>query len=298
MKKIRLFAIIYIFFVFSLNCFGQESNKYVLIYEDFEKISEIQELIENSNTKILEKYGVSLKDLDFLENLEFQRFFIGYQVRIIDEIKLLEMKYDRSRIENFLIANNLSFSVIKRDMKAYIFFPNVSMPELEEAEKGQLDSQLEMLKLISSLNHNINIEYEYPNRSEFEEILKMAAGKESLDFVLIVMQKENPDSWKINFPISKRVFKNESLDFHDFLIDEIISISTKSREIIRNKFILEIPFRDSDMVENLLGFLASRNEVISFSFKSLNSKYIELEYETYLSKTEAEKMLSEFRWQE
>ena len=298
MKKIRLFAIIYIFFVFSLNCFGQESNKYVLIYEDFEKISEIQELIENSNTKILEKYGVSLKDLDFLENLEFQRFFIGYQVRIIDEIKLLEMKYDRSRIENFLIANNLSFSVIKRDMKAYIFFPNVSMPELEEAEKGQLDSQLEMLKLISSLNHNINIEYEYPNRSEFEEILKTAAGEESLDFVLIVIQKENPDSWKINFPISKRVFKNESLDFHDFLIDEIISISTKSREIIRNKFILEIPFRDSDMVENLLGFLASRNEVISFSFKSLNSKYIELEYETYLSKTEAEKMLSEFRWQE
>ncbi len=298
MKKIRLFAIIYIFFVFSLNCFGQESNKYVLIYEDFEKISEIQELIENSNTKILEKYGVSLKDSDFLENLEFQRFFIGYQVRIIDEIKLLEMKYDRSRIENFLIANNLSFSVIKRDMKAYIFFPNVSMPELEEAEKGILDSQLEMLKLISSLNHNINIEYEYPNRSEFEEILKTAAGKESLDFVLIVMQKENPDSWKINFPISKRVFKNESLDFHDFLIDEIISISTKSREIIRNKFILEIPFRDSDMVENLLGFLASRNEVISFSFKSLNSKYIELEYETYLSKTEAEKMLSEFRWQE
>ena len=298
MKKIRLFAIIYIFFVFSLNCFGQESNKYVLIYEDFEKISEIQELIENSNTKILEKYGVSLKDLDFLENLEFERFFIGYQVRIIDEIKLLEMKYDRSRIENFLIANNLSFSVIKRDMKAYIFFPNVSMPELEEAEKGILDSQLEMLKLISSLNHNINIEYEYPNRSEFEEILKTAAGKESLDFVLIVMQKENPDSWKINFPISKRVFKNESLDFHDFLIDEIISISTKSREIIRNKFILEIPFRDSDMVENLLGFLASRNEVISFSFKSLNSKYIELEYETYLSKTEAEKMLSEFRWQE
>ena len=298
MKKIRLFAIIYIFFVFSLNCFGQESNKYVLIYEDFEKISEIQELIENSNTKILEKYGVSLKDLDFLENLEFQRFFIGYQVRIVDEIKLLEMKYDRSRIENFLIANNLSFSVIKRDMKAYIFFPNVSMPELEEAEKSQLDSQLEMLKLISSLNHNINIKYEYPNRYEFEEILKTAAGKESLDFVLIVMQKENPDSWKINFPISKRVFKNESLDFHDFLIDEIVSISTKSREIIRNKFILEIPFRDSDMVENLLGFLASRNEVISFSFKSLNSKYIELEYETYLSKTEAEKMLSEFRWQE
>lgn len=298
MKKIRLFAIIYIFFVFSLNCFGQESNKYVLIYEDFEKISEIQELIENSNTKILEKYGVSLKDLDFLENLEFQRFFIGYQVRIIDEIKLLEMKYDRSRIENFLIANNLSFSVIKRDMKAYIFLPDVSMPQLDEVEQGQLDSQLEMLKLISSLNHNINIKYEYPNRSEFEEILKTAAGKESLDFVLIVIQKENPDLWKINFPVSKRVFKNESLDFHDFLIDEIISISTKSREIIRNKFILEIPFRDSDMVENLLGFLASRNEVISFSFKSLNSKYIELEYETYLSKTEAEKMLSEFRWQE
>jgi hypothetical protein len=298
MKKIRLFAIIYIFFVFSLNCFGQESNKYVLIYEDFEKISEIQELIENSNTKILEKYGVSLKDSDFLENLEFQRFFIGYQVRIIDEIKLLEMKYDRSRIENFLIANNLSFSVIKRDMKAYIFFPDVSMPQLDEVEQGQLDSQLEMLKLISSLNHNINIKYEYPNRSEFEEILKTAAGKESLDFVLIVIQKENPDLWKINFPVSKRVFKNESLDFHDFLIDEIISISTKSREIIRNKFILEIPFRDSDMVENLLGFLASRNEVISFSFKSLNSKYIELEYETYLSKTEAEKMLSEFRWQE
>lgn len=298
MKKIRLFAIIYIFFVFSLKCFGQESNKYVLIYEDFEKISEIQELIENSNTKILEKYGVSLKDLDFLENLEFQRFFIGYQVRIIDEIKLLEMKYDRSRIENFLIANNLSFSVIKRDMKAYIFLPDVSMPQLDEVEQGQLDSQLEMLKLISSLNHNINIKYEYPNRYEFEEILKTAAGKESLDFVLIAIQKENPDLWKINFPVSKRVFKNESLDFHDFLIDEIISISTKSREIIRNKFILEIPFRDSDMVENLLGFLASRNEVISFSFKSLNSKYIELEYETYLSKTEAEKMLSEFRWQE
>ena len=83
--------------------------------------------------------------------------------------------------------------------------------------------------------------------------MKTASGKESLDFVLMVMQKEDPDSWKIHFPISKRVFKNESLDFHDFLIDEIISISTKSREIIRNKFILEIPFRDFDMVEKLGG---------------------------------------------
>ena len=198
----------------------------------------------------------------------------------------------------YIIHNNLSFSVIKRDIKAYIFFQDVSMSELKEVEKSQLDSQLVMLKLISSLNHNINIKYEYPNRSEFEEIVKTAARKECLDFFLMVMQKEDPDSWKIDFPISKRVFKNESLDFHDFLIDEIISISTKSREIIRNKFILEIPFRDFDMVENLLGFLASRNEVISFSFKSLNSQYIELEYETYLSKTEAEKMLSEFRWQE
>ena len=59
------------------------------------------------------------------------------------------MKYDRSRIENFLIANNLSFSVIKRDMKADIFLPDVSMPQLDEVEQGQLDSQLEMLKLIS-----------------------------------------------------------------------------------------------------------------------------------------------------
>ena len=51
------------------------------------------------------------------------------------------------------------------------------MPQLEEVEKGQLDSQLEMLKLISSLNHNINIEYEYPNRYEFEEILENGSWK-------------------------------------------------------------------------------------------------------------------------
>ena len=42
------------------------------------KFLKFKELIENSNTKILEKYGVSLKDLGFsLENLEFERFFIG-----------------------------------------------------------------------------------------------------------------------------------------------------------------------------------------------------------------------------
>ena len=78
-------------------------------------------------------------------------------------------------------------SVIKRDMKAYIFLPDVSMPQLDEVEQGQLDSQLEMLKLISSLNHNINIEYEYPNRFEFEEILENGSREESLDFVLIVI---------------------------------------------------------------------------------------------------------------
>tara|TARA_B100000575_G_C23019558_1_gene587115 strand:- start:17 stop:913 length:897 start_codon:yes stop_codon:yes gene_type:complete len=297
MKIVRLFAIIYIFSVFSLNCFGQESNKYILIYEDFEKISQIQELIKNSNSKILEKYGVNLRDTDLIENTDFQKFFIGYQVRIINEIKLLEMKYDRNRIETFLIANNLPFSVIKSDMKAYIYFQGNLIEELDSVEKDKLDSEFEMLKLISSLNQNINIKYEFVNSSQVRDILKKTYREEGLDFVLMAIKKDDSETWNINFPISERTYTEKTLEFNDYLLDEIISLSSKTGKIVRNKFILEIPLKDSDMVENLLGFLDSRNEVIAFSFRSLNSEYIELEYETYLSDTEAENMLGEFRWQ-
>ena len=51
------------------------------------------------------------------------------------------------------------------------------------------------------------------------------------------------------------------------------------------------------MVENFLNFLASRNEVLTFSLKNINSDYIKLEYETYLDELEAEIMLNEFVWQ-
>ena len=299
MKITRFTAIIYIFFLISLNCLGQESNKFIVVYEDFKKIKEIEELIKNSDVKVFEKYGVSLAQINSVENSNFQEFFIGYQVRSFDGVKYLELMFDRKKIEDFFIKNKISFSISKKNMKTFISIlpQNLAAGDSKIIENSLFQNQLESLKLITQLNQNINLEYEYLDVDQFKEKSEIPLLTKDLDYVLMSVQQTSENKWIFKFPLSNRVFTNNTVKFYDYLLDEIISTSTKSREILRNNFTLEIQSKDFEMVENLLNFLASRNEVLTFSLKNINSDYIKLEYETYLDELEAEIMLSEFRWQ-
>lgn len=299
MKITRFTAIIYIFFLISLNCLGQESNKFIVVYEDFKKIKEIEELIKNSDVKVFEKYGVSLAQINSVENSNFQEFFIGYQVRSFDGVKYLELMFNRKKIEDFFIKNKISFSISKKNMKTFISIlpQNLAAGDSKIIENSLFQNQLESLKLITQLNQNINLEYEYLDVDQFKEKSEIPLLTKDLDYVLMSVQQTSENKWIFKFPLSNRVFTNNTVKFYDYLLDEIISTSTKSREILRNNFTLEIQSKDFEMVENLLNFLASRNEVLTFSLKNINSDYIKLEYETYLDELEAEIMLSEFRWQ-
>jgi len=299
MKIIRFTAIIYIFFLISLNCFGQESNKFIVVYEDFKKINEIEELIKNSDVKVFEKYGVSLNQINFAVNSNFQEFFIGYQVKSFDGVKYLELMYDRKKIEDFFIKNKISFSISKKNMKTFISIlpQSLAAGESRIIENSLFQNQLESLKLITQLNQNISLEYEYLDADQFREKSEFPLLTKELDYVLMSVQQISENKWIFKFPLSNRVFTTNSVKFYDYLLDEIISISTKSREILRNNFSLEIQSKDFEMVENFLNFLASRNEVLTFSLKNINSDYINLEYETYLDELEAEIMLNEFVWQ-
>lgn len=299
MKITRFTAIIYIFFLISLNCLGQESNKFIVVYEDFKKIKEIEELIKNSDVKVFEKYGVSLAQINSVENSNFQEFFIGYQAKSFDGVKYLELMFDRKKIEDFFIKYKISFSISKKNMKTFISIlpQNLAAGDSKIIENSLFQNQLESLKLITQLNQNINLEYEYLDVDQFKEKSEIPLLTKDLDYVLMSVQQTSENKWIFKFPLSNRVFTNNTVKFYDYLLDEIISTSTKSREILRNNFTLEIQSKDFEMVENLLNFLASRNEVLTFSLKNINSDYIKLEYETYLDELEAEIMLSEFRWQ-
>ena len=57
-KKLASYlAIILSFTSVSFNSYAQESDNFLLLYESYNKLNKIEEIIENSETKILTKYS-------------------------------------------------------------------------------------------------------------------------------------------------------------------------------------------------------------------------------------------------
>ena len=83
LKKLQNFiAIIVTFMSLTFNLNSQISDNFLLLYESYDKLSQIEQVIEDAEPRILRKYGIT-EQLIFDRNLELQptKHFIGYQVK-------------------------------------------------------------------------------------------------------------------------------------------------------------------------------------------------------------------------
>ncbi|OUW81035.1 MAG: hypothetical protein CBD79_00095 [Gammaproteobacteria bacterium TMED219] len=284
----------------SFNCFGQSSNNFLLIYEDYENIKNIENLIQNVDEKIFTKYGVNLDSIASSTYLDAQRFFIGYQVRVFDDVRLIELKFNKEKIEEYFLENSIPFLANTSDVKIYIAINDAFLPMNNTFvyESGEFQKELEVTKLLAGLNQNVRVNFElidnYP-RDEAEE-KKLIADLENMNIPnwnLLMIDRFDLSKWSFKFPKSNEILISDSMSFQNILSRNLFYTLEKNVSLDRNSYSVKFSFDLSkeELTELLETFLTS-TEILSFHVSSLQGNYIEIKYDSYLDEEEINKVLN------
>ncbi|RCL38392.1 MAG: hypothetical protein DBW97_02485 [SAR86 cluster bacterium] len=284
----------------SFNCFGQSSNNFLLIYEDYENIKNIENLIQNVDEKIFTKYGVNLDSIASSTDLDAQRFFIGYQVRVFDDVRLIELKFNKEKIEEYFLENSIPFLANTSDVKIYIAINDAFLPMNNTFvyESGEFQKELEVTKLLAGLNQNVRVNFElidnYP-RDEAEE-KKLIADLENMNIPnwnLLMIDRFDLSKWSFKFPKSNEILISDSMSFQNILSRNLFYTLEKNVSLDRNSYSVKFSFDLSkeELTELLETFLTS-TEILSFHVSSLQGNYIEIKYDSYLDEEEINKVLN------
>ena len=284
----------------SFNCFGQSSNNFLLIYEDYENIKNIENLIQNVDEKIFTKYGVNLDSIASSTDLDAQRFFIGYQVRFFDDVRLIELKFNKEKIEEYFLENSIPFLANTSDVKIYIAINDAFLPMNNTFvyESGEFQKELEVTKLLAGLNQNVRVNFElidnYP-RDEAEE-KKLIADLENMNIPnwnLLMIDRFDLSKWSFKFPKSNEILISDSMSFQNILSRNLFYTLEKNVSLDRNSYSVKFSFDLSkeELTELLETFLTS-TEILSFHVSSLQGNYIEIKYDSYLDEEEINKVLN------
>ena len=285
----------------SFNCFGQSSNNFLLIYEDYENIKNIENLIQNVDEKIFTKYGVSSDSLASSTDLDAQRFFIGYQVRVFDDVRLIELKFNKEKIEEYFLENSIPFLANTSDVKIYIAINDAFLPMNNTLvyESGEFQKELEITKLLAGLNQNVRVNFElidsYP-RDEAEE-KKLIADLENMNIPnwnLLMIDRFDLSKWSFKFPKSNEILISDSMSFQNILSRNLFYTLEKNVSLNRNSYSVKFSFDVSkeDLTELLETFLTS-TEILSFYVSTLQDNYIEIKYDSYLDEEEINEVLNQ-----
>ena len=266
----------------SFNCFGQSSNNFLLIYEDYENIKNIENLLQNVDEKIFTKYGVTSDSLASSTDLDAQRFFIGYQVRVFDDVRLIELKFNKEKIEKYFLENSIPFLANTSDVKIYIAINDAFLPMNNTLvyESGEFQKELEVTKLLAGLNQNVRVNFElidsYP-RDEAEE-KKLIADLENMNIPnwnLLMIDRFDLSKWSFKFPKSNEILISDSMSFQNILSRNLFYTLEKNVSLNRNSYSVKFSFDVSkeDLTKLLETFLTS-TEILSFYVSSLQDNYI------------------------
>ena len=297
-KKIfNYVAIILSFISISFNSTAQISDNFILIYESYNKINQIEEIIKQSDNKIMRKYGVNKKYLLQKEiNLEPTKHFIGYQIKKFNDQRLIELKFNKDSLEKFFLDNSIPFLSLKGKVKIFIgandsFF---SQSNLFIYENDLFQNELIDSKLLSSLNQNITIEYEflesYPISSyEQDELLKDIANSERGNWLVLLVNRFDLNRWSIKFPKTSSIYLEDDIAFQNYLLDQILEEILDYDQIIskNNYFITFNENLSSDQITTLIEALSSSSDILNFRIKKISSEGMQIEYETYLDELKA-----------
>ena len=297
-KKIAYYlAIILSFTSLSFNSYAEKTDNFLLLYESYNKLNKIEEIIENSETKILTKYGVNQEY--FASNelvLEPSMHFIGYQVKRFDDQRLIELKFSKVSIEKFFQDQSVPYLAFEGKTKVYIgvndsFFQNSNLFIIEDSD---FQNELINSKLISKLNQNISIEFdfinEFPSTSyEKDDLLIELSNMSQGDWTLMLIDRFDLINWSINFPKTSKIFIQNSFEFQNLLLDEVLA-EVKKTNIASEKNYFTVAF-DLDMSEdefaNLVDLFSRSTDILHFRVKQIENSYIIFEYETYLDEEKA-----------
>ena len=290
-------AIILSFISLSFNSVAQISDNFILLYESYSKLNQIEEIIQNSDKKIMRKYGVNESYVSEREiNLEATKHFIGYQIKKFNDQRLIELKFSKDSIEEFFLENSIPFLSFQGKAKIFIgandsFF---SKSNLFIYESEVFQNELTDSRLLSSLNQNITIDYEfledYPVSSyEQEELLESIESSEKGDWLVMLIDRFDLNKWSIKFPKTSTIYLEDDIEFQNYLLDQILGeVLRVSDAISKNSYLVTFDSGLSlDEITELIETLSVSTDILHFRVKRISGEKIEIEYETYLDKVKA-----------
>ena len=292
-KILNFFLIKIIFLWISLNLYPQSSSNFLLFYESFEKIKEIEKVIKENDKNILRKYGLTPNALDGLEELNSDQFFVGYQVKNFGNFKLLELKYNKDGIERFFLENSIPFVSSEKKVDVYISVNDPYLPgSISTLDETIFQNELSTTKLLSKLNQNIDLNYrfieEYPFfKIERDNLMEEIDLSNQENWVLMLFNRLDLENWVISFPKTKTASVQTESFFQDLLLDQLlfeVYTNTKiSKKSYTTKFSLSI---DESVLESFFSSLGFNPEIQNFGLYKITDEAFEVKYESYLDDEE------------
>ena len=303
LKKLQKFiAIILTFLSFSFNLNAQISDNFLLLYESYEKLNNIEQVIQKSEKRIYRKYGVS-ETLILDKNLKIQptEHFIGYQIKKFNDLRLIELKFNKDSIEDFFVNNSVPFFSFKGKTRVYIaandsFFNDSNFFIVDNKD---FQNELANAKLLSELNQNIELEFQYleefPETGyKVEELLLQIQQAEKNNWLLMLVDRFDLKNWSFSFPKTSSVLINKNFNFSTTLLNEAINeVVEVDSEIIKRTFTASFePNLDIEDIELIFNKLSESTDILNFRILKASEEAIELEYESYLNLEDAAEFLA------
>ena len=287
---------------FSFNLKAQISDNFLLLYESYDKLNNIEEIIEKAENRILRKYGVS-KEFILDKKIELQptEHFIGYQIKKFNDLRLIELKFNKDSIEEFFVLNTVPFFSFKGKAKVFIaandsFFNDSNLFIIDNKA---FQNELLNAKLLSELNQNISLEFEFlenfPSDSfSVNELIKKLDEDQKNDWFLMLVDRFGLESWSYSFPKSNNITIQNGFGFRNFLLDEAIAeVVQEGREVTKKTFTASFkPDLSIEEIEIIFNKLSESTDILNFRILKSNPQNIVLEYESYLGPEDAALFLS------
>ena len=282
---------------FSFNLKAQISDNFLLLYESYDKLNNIEEIIEKAENRILRKYGVS-KEFILDKKIELQptEHFIGYQIKKFNDLRLIELKFNKDSIEEFFVLNTVPFFSFKGKAKVFIaandsFFNDSNLFIIDNKA---FQNELLNAKLLSELNQNISLEFEFlenfPSDSfSVNELIKKLDEDQKNDWFLMLVDRFDLESWSYSFPKSNNITIQNGFGFRNFLLDEAIAeVVQEGREVTKKTFTASFkPDLSIEEIEIIFNKLSESTDILNFRILKSNPQNIVLEYESYLGPEDA-----------
>lgn len=301
-KLLKFIAIILTFMSFSFNLKAQISDNFLLLYESYDKLNNIEEIIEKAENRILRKYGVSEEFiLDKKIELQPTEHFIGYQIKKFNDLRLIELKFNKDSIEEFFVLNTVPFFSFKGKAKVFIaandsFFNDSNLFIIDNKA---FQNELLNAKLLSELNQNIILEFEFlenfPSDSfSVNALIKKLDEDQKNDWFLMLVDRFDLESWSYSFPKSNNITIQNGFSFRNYLLDEAIAeVVQEGREVTKKTFTASFkPDLSIEEIEIIFNKLSESTDILNFRILKSNPQNIILEYESYLGPEDAAIFLS------